>query len=128
MELYSANADSWREIQVQKLSLVQRKSCEAIVNEVLYWLSMDGLGLVSFDLHDEVFGLIPLPSCVQQARSFVEVVDFKDSVAMILYSDDEGSMHRGISLWTMDYGCGKVSWTKKFTYVIDLGVYDVYEC
>lgn len=28
----------------------------------------------------------------------------------------------------MDDGCGKVSWTKKFTYVIDLGVYDVYEC
>lgn len=104
MELYSAKADSWREIQVQKLSLVQRKSCEAIVNEVLYWLSMDGLGLVSFDLHDKVFGLIPLPSCVQQARSFVEVVDFKDYVAMILYYDDEGSMHRGISLWMMDDG------------------------
>lgn len=121
VELYSANANSWRGIQVRgQLSPLRRGGCEVCVKDVLYWLSKDGLSLVSFDLRRQVFGLIPLPSCVQQGIFNVEFVDFKDSIAMIV-GNGEGS-----SLWTMDNVHGEVSWTKKFKY--EARVFDISQC
>lgn len=128
VELYSANADLWEEIKVQKPILVQRKTCDAFVKDVLYWLSMDGLGLVSFDLRRKAFELISLPPrCEQQDRDIVEVMDFKGSVAMIMYSDVVGYRHSRISLWTMDDECGEISWTKKFTYSVVMDIRRVYD-
>lgn len=127
--MYSANADAWREIQIkEKLKVLDFTTCVPIFKGVLYWMSMDRMGLVSFVLHDEVFGKIPFPGCLLW-HNIPDVVIYKDSVALISYEyyDDETiSDIPKTSLWTMDDGIGNVSWTKKFTFEATLEIERVY--
>ncbi|KAL1834718.1 hypothetical protein ACET3Z_004369 [Daucus carota] len=105
--LYSSNADSWKEIEVPKTvintMLCNLPKCVQLKDDgVLY---IDGrLVLLSFDLHNEVFGVKPYP-LHHIAKS--NALKFGDSVAMIFESSGDGS----VSLWTLDDVCG--SWTKK---------------
>lgn len=80
------------------------------VNGVLYFDCEDQL--VTFDLHDEVFGLVPYPKSIQRKRS--DIMDFEGSVAMVFESTP------GVDLWTLDNVSGKLSWTKKFSIEYEL--------
>ncbi|KAK1399000.1 hypothetical protein POM88_008863 [Heracleum sosnowskyi] len=105
-KVYYINADCCREIQGPILK-TQIRSCRSniAVNGVLYFDGVDQI--VSFDLHDEVFGLVPFPDSIQRKMS--DVMDFEGSVAMAFESGP------GVDLWTLDNVSGKLSWTKKFS-------------
>lgn len=126
VNLYSLKSDSWKEVAVRITlpSLV----CYAfipvlisgpVVNGVLYLEGMNEV--VTFDLHDEVFGLIPFPSYLQRRKS--KVLDFQGSVAVFAeesITDENGSSNNIISLWTMEAVSNDVFWNKVFT--VDAGL------
>lgn len=108
------NADCCREIQGPILKTqIKRWSSHIAVKGVLYFDGGDQL--VSFDLHDEVFGLIPFPNSIQRKMS--DVMDFQGSVAMVFESGP------GVNLWTLDNVSAKLSWTKNFS--IEYGLNDL---
>lgn len=108
------NADWCREIQGPILKTrIKRWSSNIAVKGVLYFDGGDQL--VSFDLHDEVFGLIPFPNSIQRKMS--DVMDFQGSVAMVFESGP------GVHLWTLDNVSAKLSWTKNFS--IEYGLNDL---
>ncbi|KAK1354619.1 hypothetical protein POM88_047875 [Heracleum sosnowskyi] len=118
-DMYSSNADSWKEIQPPKK--LQNFSCCKFsrvhtINEVLYLHYIDGL--LSFDLHNEVFELYPFPYSLPYTRRKSCLLDFEGSAAMVFSESvrDESVL----SLWTLDYVCGEVlSRTKKFNLELD---------
>ncbi|KAK1398892.1 hypothetical protein POM88_008755 [Heracleum sosnowskyi] len=119
VQVYSTNADCYREFRapiLKKWMVYARdninvyRRTNTFVNGVLYFDGGDEL--VSFDLHDEVFGLIPFPRFVQRKMS--DVLDFKCSVAMIFESGP------GVDLWTLNNVSGQLSWTKKFSIEVDI--------
>lgn len=124
-QLYSANADSWKNIHVPMNIRTSfwhrpRKICGPDINGVLYWEGNGGL--LSFDLHNEVFGeigVLEFPNHVQHNKS--NVLDFEGSVAMVFESACDESV---LSLWTLDGVCG--IWTKKFNLETDLELDRVY--
>ncbi|KAK1399012.1 hypothetical protein POM88_008875 [Heracleum sosnowskyi] len=106
VQVYSTKTDSWKEFRAPTLQ--NWKDCsgaQIVVNGILYF---DGVNeLVSFDLRNEVIGLVPFPTIIQTKKS--DVLDFEGSVAMVFES---GS---GFDLWTLDDVSGQVSWTKFFS-------------
>ncbi|XP_074332724.1 F-box/kelch-repeat protein At2g43270-like [Apium graveolens] len=110
VEVYSSNADSWKEIPlpetVRSIMLHKLSKCIQAKNGVLY---IEGIReILSFDLHNEVFGVYPFPNSIKKSH----VLNFEDSVAMICKSFGDVSR---LSLWTLDDNCGcKASWNKKF--------------
>ncbi|XP_074381131.1 uncharacterized protein LOC141722188 [Apium graveolens] len=124
--LYTLKSDMWKEIIVGVTlpSFVCYAFCPVlisgpVVDGVLYLEGMNEM--VTFDLHNEVFGLIEFPSFVQRRKS--NVFNFQGSVAVFaeeLITDDDGSSSEIISLWTMAAASDKVFWNKAFT--IDPGL------
>ncbi|KAK1392728.1 hypothetical protein POM88_011784 [Heracleum sosnowskyi] len=115
-KLYSSNADSWKEIHVPQ-SFMSCPIAESVlsINGVLYFEGTHGI--VSLDLHNEVFGYL-LPNSVQHERK-LHVLEFEGSVAMVFVSVSEEPV---LSLWTLDDVCGNVSWIKKFNLEADLRI------
>ncbi|KAK1399680.1 hypothetical protein POM88_009543 [Heracleum sosnowskyi] len=118
-ELYSANGDSWKQIQIPETLEYFPISRVVCVNlkgsRVLYFEGSHEL--LSFDLHEEVFRVYPYPISYptslrqknQRIKSFV--LDFEGSVALIFNeSTDDGSVP---SLWTLNEVLGNWSWTKE---------------
>lgn len=109
LQVYSTNAYSWKDIWYGVDTLWEKYTgTNVVVNNVLYFDIWNEL--VSFDMHTEVFGLVPFPSGVQRKGS--DVLDFEGSVAVVFLSDS------GFDLWTLDDVSGsveEVSWTKKFS-------------
>ncbi|KAL1816572.1 F-box/kelch-repeat protein At3g23880-like [Daucus carota subsp. sativus] len=107
VQVYSSNADSWtNEFKAPIMKGVKHfGSANVVVDGVLYF-KYRREHLVSFDLHNEIFGLVPIPSSTQMES---DVLDFQGSVAMVFQSGIE------INLWTLDNVSGEVSWTKKFS-------------
>lgn len=111
-ELYSENANCWKEIELPKvvqnawpvMTVTHVRASEA----VLYLVGVDVL--VSFDLHNEVFEVYPYPNSVNNKKNLPSLV-FEGSISMIFNTavGDEPVY----SLWTLDNVCGNVSWTKK---------------
>ncbi|KAK1358360.1 hypothetical protein POM88_051616 [Heracleum sosnowskyi] len=110
VELYSVNADCWREIEVpeemQGFKCYRFSRCVCVGGGVLYFEGMDGI--MSFDLHDEVFGLCRYPD---EGERMSDVLEFDGSVAVIFKSGRRGSVY---SLWKLDGDGGNFSWTKMF--------------
>ncbi|KAL1816661.1 hypothetical protein ACET3Z_019235 [Daucus carota] len=105
--VYSANADSWRKFQdpvLEKLNPIY-KDCHVVAKGVLYFYNRNEL--ISFDLHKEVFGLVPFPSL--DPRKMSHIFDYEGSVALFFHSDGNG----GSDLWTLDDASHQVSWSKK---------------
>ncbi|XP_017253016.1 F-box/kelch-repeat protein At3g23880-like [Daucus carota subsp. sativus] len=108
IQVYSSNADSWTsEFKAPILKNVEYYGrTNVVVDGVLYFdNNMDHL--ISFDLHNESFGLVPIPSLTRMGS---DVLDFQGSVAMVFQSGFEI-----YDLWTLDNVSGDVSWTKKFS-------------
>lgn len=73
-------------------------------NEIVIW----------FDLHYEIFGLIPFPPLMQERKlEKSRVLDFEGRVAMIFESRSIG---KDRSLWTVEVGSGEVNWNKVLTF------------
>ncbi|XP_074368365.1 F-box/kelch-repeat protein At3g23880-like [Apium graveolens] len=111
VRLYSANADLWREFRAPILNnwkFVSHLQTKVVVNGVLYFDGGDEL--ISFDLHRELLGLVPFPSCIYKKRSYV--LDFEGSVAVVFESIGDGL---GTDLWTLSDVSGQLYWTKKFS-------------
>ncbi|KAK1379985.1 hypothetical protein POM88_026729 [Heracleum sosnowskyi] len=97
VELYSANADSWKKIEVPN------------VNKSFWTRARD---ICSPDIN----GVLPCEPFVVlgKEKRKSNVLDFEGSVAMIFELDDDSVL----SLWTLDDVFG--SWTKKFNLETDL--------
>ncbi|XP_074358291.1 putative F-box protein At1g12855 [Apium graveolens] len=119
-ELYSANANSWKKIKVPKAVTKilpwPYSKCVDFNSGVVYF--ENGKELLSFDSHNEVFGIYQFPESVRHKRKS-DVLDFNGSVAMIFESVCDESV---LSLWTLDDVCGNVSWVKKFNLEVVPGI------
>lgn len=115
-ELYSVNADSWKEIrfpeEIEDFELIIHSRCVCVDSGVLYFQGVEEI--LSFDLHDEVFVLYQYPD---SGKRVSDVLDFHGSIAVIMKSGKGGSV---LSLWTSDAVGGNFSWTKKFNIDPDL--------
>ncbi|KAK1354217.1 hypothetical protein POM88_047473 [Heracleum sosnowskyi] len=127
VDLYSSISDSWREIQVG-IALPSLAYCSflpvlisgPVVDGVLYLEAVNTI--VTFNLHSEMFGLIPYPSFNHRRKS--NVLDFEGSVAVVLESIRDGSLdEKEVSLWTMEAVSDEVFWNKNFTF--DAGFNDI---
>lgn len=132
VEVYSANADSWREIEVEGERELQCDEnnyipyCVAIVKGDPYWGASTEDELVSFDMHKEVLRSISLPDIKKQKRTHDwNVVQFHDSLAMIVYPH-WGLENKRLSVWTMDDEdvCGekKGCWTRKVACEVNFAI------
>lgn len=113
--LYSTNTDSWRRFQDPILRKLYGYESNIVVNGVLYIKCESEL--ITFDLHQEVFGLVPLPGFTGKNKS--DVLDFEGSVGIFFESVGDAE---GIFLWTLDDVSGQVQWTKKFRINVDPGL------
>ncbi|XP_017253830.1 F-box protein At2g43440-like isoform X2 [Daucus carota subsp. sativus] len=109
VHLYSTNANSRRQFRDPIVKSVPggKTNTDIVVNGVLYF--NDGDGLISFDLHKEVFGRVTLPGFWETKRS--NVLDFEGSVAIVFEPDGD---EQGIYLWTLDDVSGRMQWTRNF--------------
>ncbi|KAL1816701.1 hypothetical protein ACET3Z_019275 [Daucus carota] len=114
VHVYSTNADCWRKIRPNIPLEYQRLGrANLVVNGVVYFQDNDEL--ISFDLHKESFGRIPLPGSRRLQLS--NVLDFEGAVAMVFgYVGDEVGAH----LWTLDDVSGQLPWTKRFSIDADM--------
>lgn len=126
VEVYSANADSWRKIEAQLLVGLDYLSYGTTVKGFQYWYDGYMSVLLSFDVHNEVFSSIALPYIEESVKTHNRgILEFMDSVAIFVrpYFEESNKwcrkLSKGCSLWTMDddFG-GKRSWTKKFSFNI----------
>lgn len=120
VDLYSKNSGNWREVEVTKeearfISCCRpsKMICGMVVNRVLYINSEDEL--ISFQLCDEKFKVVPLPSIKLQKDakpSRSRIFNYEGCVGLILYCHGDESQ----SLWTLDEDdeSGSVFWTKNF--------------
>ncbi|KAK1358343.1 F-box domain-containing protein [Heracleum sosnowskyi] len=103
-ELYSVNADSWKEIRIPnemhgfKSNLIL--PCVCVDSGVLYFEGVEEI--LSFDLHDEVFGLFQYPNSGGKKSCLLNV---DSSPAVIMESGGGGS---ALSLWKLDGVADKV--------------------
>lgn len=113
-EVYSAVEDSWKEVKVELSFYVDFFNCDASVKGVLYWSA--GEHLVTYDLNSELFNnKIVLPNVEKTGGSERCIVEFRDSVALCVYYYN-GEFNNEISIWTLDDGIGKGSWSKKLSF------------
>ncbi|XP_074375714.1 putative F-box protein At4g09190 isoform X2 [Apium graveolens] len=120
VNLYRSSSDSWRSIEVgiDLPSLLYYPFCPVlrsgpVVDGVLYMEGADVI--VTFDLHNELFGLISYPSFVHTRKS--NVLDFEGSVAVVLETVPDGSLvEKELSLWTLVAVSDDVTWNKMFTF------------
>lgn len=106
IQVYSANANSWREFQSPIVQNWMVGACaNTVVNGVLYIEYSQGL--ISFDLHTEVLGLVPFPSFFRRRLS--RVLNFEDSVSMLCECVNDESVH----LWTLNDVSGQMTWIKR---------------
>lgn len=120
-ELYSANADSWKEIQLpEQLQQIWIPYAEDSIlvyatSGVLYMTLTRYL--LAFDLHNEVFQVYPFPN-FKHTVLMSDVLDFEGYVALIF----QGSNGSAPSLYMFDVVCGEVSWTKMFNLEADIKI------
>lgn len=119
VEVYSVNADLWREIEVDVtlLSFVAYPGCPVLISGpvldgVLYLEGMNEI--VTFDLRSEVFGLIPFPGFMKRRVS--NVLDVEGWIAVVVESVGDGLVEKEVCMWTMETVSGEVFWNKKFKF------------
>ncbi|XP_074362083.1 putative F-box protein At1g46984 [Apium graveolens] len=105
VQLYSTSTDSWTEFQEPILKCNEVYDATTVVVDGFLYFCGARARIISFDLHKDIFGVVPLPSFTSIGKGS-DVLNYQGSVAMIL---------QGRNLWTLDDVSGKVSWTKRFS-------------
>lgn len=94
LQVYSTNPNSWKVIypfvRIESENITGTNI--VVINDILYFYGKKKL--VSYDLHNEDFGLVPFPKLVQSKRS--DALDFQGSVVVVFQSESGG-----IDLWTL---------------------------
>lgn len=124
VELYSLNSRSWRSFNAgaPAYGIFGYTWSQAFVNGAVHWVGYDpcvvkgnescGL-IVAFDLSDEVFREVMLPSCLEQHAWDVYITVFWGKLAVLHY--DYGAHKNFCSVWVMEeYGLAD-SWKKLYT-------------
>ncbi|XP_027153444.1 F-box/kelch-repeat protein At3g06240-like isoform X2 [Coffea eugenioides] len=124
VELYSLNSRSWRSFNAgaPPYGIFGYTWLQAFVNGAVHWVGYDpcvvkgnescGL-IVAFDLSDEVFREVMLPSCLEQHAWDVYITVFWGKLAVLHY--DYGAHKNFCSVWVMEeYGLAD-SWKKLYT-------------
>ncbi|KAK4259917.1 hypothetical protein QN277_006196 [Acacia crassicarpa] len=124
VELYSLTSESWKEVKCGTLAgLMNLWDQTVTANGVMYWfgwLERHGsrdVTIVSFDIANEVFTLIPSPDFYPSPYSSTLTVH-EDRLAVLSLNRYQS---KSIDLWVMDEAIGSSrgirSWTKKYTCV-----------
>ncbi|XP_058214496.1 F-box/kelch-repeat protein At3g23880-like [Rhododendron vialii] len=133
-DLYTMSTETWREIDVDKLSVffqndfggvgtvvLIRGAAPAMLNGVFYWRGciistyaseqIEGQEIVmSFDMADEVFRKIRMPVCGDYTwdQSILwQIIELKDKLAVFIYPDD-----KCCDVWMLNED--QSSWTNQF--------------
>lgn len=129
--MYTLNANSWREIELNFTTLPKIGWIPSypilehgpIVDGILHLKGIHKI--VTFDLYSELFGEIPFWSFMQESKLHdkSDVLEFKGSVAMIFEPDGDESIHKDTSLWTVEVDVsGEVFWNKMLTFDASLKI------
>ncbi|XP_009344125.2 F-box/kelch-repeat protein At3g06240 [Pyrus x bretschneideri] len=119
-EVYTTTPNSWKEIKINISSKILSfcsypYSCSVYLKGFCYWLSSDDEEYIcSFDLGDEIFDRIELPSRRESGFKLDGIFLYNESITYYCTSYEESS--RLFEIWVMDnYDGVKNSWTKHLT-------------
>ncbi|KAG2714283.1 hypothetical protein I3843_03G022300 [Carya illinoinensis] len=119
VEVYNLSTDSWRVINtsVNPIYRINSPRFPSYLNGVHYWLACERGGpdhwlMLSFDMSNEVFQEIALPSLTERP-SFEAVAVINDSVALILAYNDLAT--RFYYICVMNESGEEKTWTLMFT-------------
>ncbi|KAK8523193.1 hypothetical protein V6N12_047721 [Hibiscus sabdariffa] len=112
VELYSLRSDSWKEISLPEGSAYGDPLFNNYVNGFYYWLGSGYYDyenhILSFDMVNEKFSILPLPLPMTSGSYYLELLDFNGLLGALL-PQGEGT-EKSFDLWVMNG-----SWTKQFT-------------
>ncbi|XP_057955425.1 F-box/kelch-repeat protein At3g06240-like [Malania oleifera] len=132
VELYTRSSGSWREIRQEEIEGfnlleidVDPSTVGAYKNAALHWLVSFGCGgrtmILSFEVSDEVFDLMPLPPHL--GYPYLRLFLLDDMIGLVHYPWDESVTTTSLSIWVMnEYGVGE-SWVKILTVGPVFGLY-----
>nr|BEL64101.1 hypothetical protein [Pyrus pyrifolia] len=116
-EVYTIVANSWKEIKIDISSKTYSWSCSVYLKGFCYWYATDDEEYVlSFDLGDEIFHRIQLPSREESGFTFFYIFLCNESLASFCSRYDRSGDSQSCEIWVMDdYDKVKNSWTKLLT-------------
>ncbi|RXH68600.1 hypothetical protein DVH24_030933 [Malus domestica] len=116
-ELYTATANSWKEIKIDISSTTYSCSRSVFMKGFCYWYATDGEEyILSFDLSDDKFHIIQLPSRRESGFRFYYIFMRNESLASFCSRYDRSEDSESCEIWVMDdYDGIKRSWTKLLT-------------
>ncbi|TQD90997.1 hypothetical protein C1H46_023435 [Malus baccata] len=116
-ELYTTTANSWKEIKIDISSTTYSCSRSVFMNGFCYWYATDGEEYVlSFDLGDDTFHIIQLPSRRESGFRFYYIFLRNESIASFCSRYDRSEDSESCEIWVMDnYDGVKWLWTKLLT-------------
>uniref|UniRef100_S6BVQ7 Hypothetical F-box protein n=1 Tax=Malus domestica TaxID=3750 RepID=S6BVQ7_MALDO len=118
-EVYTMAANSWRVIKIDISRETYHYSSSVYLNGFFYWFAIDGEKyILSFDLGDEIFHRIQLPSRRESDFEFSNIFLCNKSIASFCSccdpSDEDSTL---CEIWVMDdYDRVERSWTKLLTF------------
>lgn len=114
VSVYTLGSDSWRSVEPLMYNYnisLDNYSRPPLVNGALHWVSSwPSTPIVSFDIENEVFRLLPRPNAVRYNHTYkVKVVEWGGLLSLIIFPDPYA-----IEIWSMnEYGVVE-SWIKQF--------------
>nr|UZN72707.1 SFBB9-S34 [Pyrus x bretschneideri] len=116
-ELYTRTANSWKEIKIDISSATYSCSRSVFMKGFCYWYATDGEDyILSFDLGDDTFHIIQLPSRRESSFRFYYIFLRNESLASFCSRYDRSEDSESCEIWVMDdYDGVKSSWTKLLT-------------
>ncbi|XP_050135725.1 F-box/kelch-repeat protein At3g06240-like [Malus sylvestris] len=116
-EVYTIAANSWKEIKIDISTKTYPSSCSVYLKGFCYWFASDGEEyILSFDLGDEIFHRIQLPSRRESSFKFYDLFLYNESITSYCSHYDPTEDSKLFEIWVMDdYDGIKSSWTKLLT-------------
>ncbi|XP_050133501.1 F-box/kelch-repeat protein At3g06240-like isoform X1 [Malus sylvestris] len=116
-EVYTTTGNSWKEINIDVSSKAYPCSCSVYLKGFCYWFATDGEEyILSFDLGDEIFYRIQLPSRKESGFKFYSLFLYNESVTSYCSHYDPSEDSKLFEIWVMDnYDGVKSSWKKLLT-------------
>ncbi|XP_022848599.1 putative F-box protein At1g32420 [Olea europaea var. sylvestris] len=134
-EVWSANLESWREINVDGNFIPLRRVSDVTLKGFAHWIVRDGNNMkplvASFDMSTEILQLVPLPELLLQMVPITAILvgergafcmNWKETFALAgLVMPEPKKIYQ---VWTMENdSVRKELWSKKFTFELDVEFY-----